>query len=1462
MKNVIKCILRVLSIFILLAFVSCNNVITQNQTNKNTADDYAVLKISVDDINGARLIEPFVDENNLTDITLTGVCGTESFTLREWSNVLELKTNGEVNIKPGTWNFTLTAKYNSATYSDNYNNVILIKGDSVNLSFTLTCITPAASGTGSIKVTVTFPANKAKRADIILSDVYDSSIVAIKKTVGLGSNSSSNSLTINESNIADGEYILNIKFYTDSGIFLGTYTELVKVAANYESKANRTITSFNELYTITYVLNNGSWINGTTAPAVYSSRTSVILPTAKEIQRNDYVFGGWFETSSCTGDPVTKINKNEKGNKTFYAKWDNVNSVDISLEEDVQTNNGVAITVNIPFSDVAELNIMRSLNGEKYHKYYEVIATENNSFNKSAYTVYDYSAKQGNKYSYYAEITIGDSTIKTKTVSITATVDSDYTMPLITNVPTASYDKSKVLFKFNLSPVIQRTVLPYGFTMTEPCLNYLYNESSLRILFDKANNKGEYSLFAYSTGQFGFTGYGKTAELDGFYCKMTNPSDFGLYYIYSDDSASAEMPETLDIPNSILQFSANNTDEGIKLIINIPSQTYNVSGNTMMNVYRNNVKIMDYAFKVGETVLNDRFVKAGETYEYKVDFSYNDFSSGMYTTACSETVSITAQKNGSWSYELNKKPVISFTSDYKASSADYMQYKFVTPPKMLIYKGSESGTSEEADEYVFTYRKYNAANSYDVTKFSYKRNQTNSVIDLRGYAYNSLWTNSTLYLMSSQATCGIEGSNGSGHYYINFKDSDIDDVPAALVIPSELEFDISGSVSYEAKSSGNTVTLNDLDKTWVTVTTEEKGTDKTATIINTAAAQNGTITVNDTLVEAGKTYKYTVTYLKYDDDSYKFYGHYNFELKAVGGATYGFTATPSSEGIDLSFNIPESNNIHVVQISRSLQDESGNQGDWKAIWEYADYSNVIPAQTKNVTDFFVEQGNAYLYRVEYYNGVWEEISTRESAATATVTGLPSPAVTAVPKVSTDLYNMCLVFDGDFTLTNFTTAQAPDGYTLFKKISYAASGDDGFYADIDFDNPSYSSLFNANNLNRTSNIYNIQLAYCSSDGKSKYKFETTDFNDEFPEIRIPATLDRSILSIVSTPEGIEVKAFVPKGTTNVSLYNNSIGDLCRRYYDVQPQEDLIITMKDRYDCRKGNYYQYHLRFDWWQDKESTNPVLCLYDPIPKPTFKTLPSGTFDSKTNKFTLVKPELEFYGVDSSLQSWHLQFHYKCEDTGDENWNQMYPDREEFDYDNSIGGLYTLMDETLLVFDEDREYTFELVPSDFPDMPQTFFVAKEYTVSFQVDGQPYGTAQTVVFGDSAKKPADPTTTLSDYVFTGWLDADGKLFDFNTPIKGNVVLSGSFVKKAKLNATVTVRNDELEIITEKLQDGKIKFYKKNKNRIKFSVDDGSSVTCKTFYFDTAEYGKGVYVIKATETVNNRTYSYTAIINVE
>ena len=81
--------------------------------------------------------------------------------------------------------------------------------------------------------------------------------------------------------------------------------------------AKWTARSFN----IYYEENGGTWTAGyTTGPSSYTVDDVQTLPTSDEIVKTDYLFAGWYDNESLSGDAVTTT-AGASGSKTYYAKW-------------------------------------------------------------------------------------------------------------------------------------------------------------------------------------------------------------------------------------------------------------------------------------------------------------------------------------------------------------------------------------------------------------------------------------------------------------------------------------------------------------------------------------------------------------------------------------------------------------------------------------------------------------------------------------------------------------------------------------------------------------------------------------------------------------------------------------------------------------------------------------------------------------------------------------------------------------------------------------------------------------------------------------------------------------------------------------------------------------------------------------------------------------------------------------
>lgn len=78
------------------------------------------------------------------------------------------------------------------------------------------------------------------------------------------------------------------------------------------------------------------------------------------------------------------------------------------------------------------------------------------------------------------------------------------------------------------------------------------------------------------------------------------------------------------------------------------------------------------------------------------------------------------------------------------------------------------------------------------------------------------------------------------------------------------------------------------------------------------------------------------------------------------------------------------------------------------------------------------------------------------------------------------------------------------------------------------------------------------------------------------------------------------------------------------------------------------------------------------------------------------------------------------------------------------------------------------------------------YTVTFNSNGGSSVNSQTVIKGDTATEPNDPTK--EGYVFADWL-LGGEVYDFSTPVTANITLDASWEAIVTHNVTVSIGNE-------------------------------------------------------------------------
>ena len=95
------------------------------------------------------------------------------------------------------------------------------------------------------------------------------------------------------------------------------------------------------VYTITYVMNDGQWVDGFDPITTYTIESDTItLPTVDYVTRTGYTFGGWKLKSDLSGSSVTKITSGSVGNVKVYAKW-TINQYTLELYRNYDVDNNI-----------------------------------------------------------------------------------------------------------------------------------------------------------------------------------------------------------------------------------------------------------------------------------------------------------------------------------------------------------------------------------------------------------------------------------------------------------------------------------------------------------------------------------------------------------------------------------------------------------------------------------------------------------------------------------------------------------------------------------------------------------------------------------------------------------------------------------------------------------------------------------------------------------------------------------------------------------------------------------------------------------------------------------------------------------------------------------------------------------------------------------------------------------------
>lgn len=327
MKNRIKNILKafILISLVMFQFFGCKQV-------EDLKDSEKVAYIAINNTL-ARTVNPEASIEKMINFVLIGTfSGEEEQKLGSWDNAEALK-NAKIPIKPGLWDFKLTAQQGGISFSA----AIEKKQIEValnNLEFDLS-ISSMDSKKGKGSINISFTGLKNTVNTVIPSSFYLDGKPAnlFYKSLEVDSTGEKTTATLNVSDVPSGIYLIYFEFYTkpkyetvDNFTKLGTYTELVNVVADCTSSALiENLDLDTHLYKLTYNLNGGIYNSAYIfyvykLPASYSSSSNVDLSRLTHfVYKHGYALEGWYLESP---DELFDGNfQGMTGDKTLYAKW-------------------------------------------------------------------------------------------------------------------------------------------------------------------------------------------------------------------------------------------------------------------------------------------------------------------------------------------------------------------------------------------------------------------------------------------------------------------------------------------------------------------------------------------------------------------------------------------------------------------------------------------------------------------------------------------------------------------------------------------------------------------------------------------------------------------------------------------------------------------------------------------------------------------------------------------------------------------------------------------------------------------------------------------------------------------------------------------------------------------------------------------------------------------------------------
>ena len=319
----------ILIMAISIAATSCSNFLVKEPVSQE-GEAYVTLAVGK---TGSRTILPesYDEVSALKDFVFTATSEDHETITQTFAGYDSLQT-AKIPIVAGTWDFSLSAtSQHGVQYKGALDNKIIVVGSN-NLSFDIQ-IAELSAEPGTLEVQLTFPGEKVQMVKAGLYSIAGELLSGFSEEVL--EITDDNTVTYSKDRVPGGNHLVQFSFYGDDEgtVFLGMHTEVIVIVSGKKSAATRSIESINQMYTITYELNGGAFVEGYAEPDKFTPNMEIQLPKVSEVQKpgeglSKWDFSGWYEDVSFAGSPVDSLSRGTGENKTYYAKWDPYIGVD------------------------------------------------------------------------------------------------------------------------------------------------------------------------------------------------------------------------------------------------------------------------------------------------------------------------------------------------------------------------------------------------------------------------------------------------------------------------------------------------------------------------------------------------------------------------------------------------------------------------------------------------------------------------------------------------------------------------------------------------------------------------------------------------------------------------------------------------------------------------------------------------------------------------------------------------------------------------------------------------------------------------------------------------------------------------------------------------------------------------------------------------------------------------------